>query len=1230
MRPLNLVMWAFGPYAGRTALPLKELGSSGLYLITGDTGAGKTTVFDAITYALYGEASGEGRESSMLRSKYADPGTPTQVELTFSHGGKEYTVKRNPKYMRPAKRGGKMTEVLPGAELICPDGRVVTKKREVDAAIVEILGIDRNQFSQIAMLAQGDFRKLLLADTKERQEIFRKVFKTQGYQSLQKRIKEQAGKAYVKCQDAKKSVSQYVREIACDEEEVWALDVQKAREGNLPIKDTMELLEKLVAQDLLGEETLRKELKRLEGELAEVNGRIGKGEEQEKAKKNLEDARREEEENRIRLKEREEAFYGEEEKKERQEEIKRQSALLEQELLEYDRKRELTEEIGRLAARLGRDQEAVEKKEQDIGQMGQLIERLKKEQAVLADGGEQREKLCRRKEKAEKRKELWEGLEEAWSQEREAAAWWEKAEEDFSREEGKKGRQEEIGNQLAVLEQELPKYDRLEEMKEELSRLEKHLERDGKEAEGKSRKAKEIKEELEALNQKQESLAEAGERKERLLREKAQEEGRLEGLKKLCEGINAYQLMEKELKERQDAYQKAQERSESLEKRHSQMNRAFLRGQAGLLAKGLKEGDECPVCGATHHEQLAQIPEDVPDRKELEQAKRNYEKAAKLAQDASAEAGKVNGKASEQESQLKNQAKELLGHEDVGKAGQQAREQLPIAEARKKELEAQIQIEEGRLRQKEELAREIKEKQEQESRLEPELLALTDKITQTKIQKQVLKDQIEAVLGELQRGSRKEAKERKEELENEREVLKQSYEKAQKACQECRSRREGLKKRIEFIREQLEEAEYGEKAAEGLPEVFGRTEEILGAEGQLMKKGQPAEEGQPMAERQPMEDGGKIKEQILALAECIRKLEKQIKGEQERIRRKKEVDEEIPKAEEGAKGLEQEIRKLREEITSGKARKQALEKQEKALTEKLRYKDKEEAQEKREALAKELKALQEAHENAEKAYRECRNVQAGLEGRIKSLLEQLEHTEGIEKSEELEKQKELARRKEEIQEKGHTIRFRQGTNRNILESIRKKSADLAALEEEYGWLSSLSDTVNGELKSKEKIMLETYVQTAYFDRIVRRANLRLMVMSGGQYEFKRLMGASNNKSQGGLELNVVDHYNGTERSVKTLSGGESFIAALSLAMGLSEEIQSSAGGIRMDTMFVDEGFGSLDENALQQAYQALASQTEGSRLIGIISHVGELREKIDKKILVVKEKSGGSRAKIQV
>ena len=161
-------------------------------------------------------------------------------------------------------------------------------------------------------------------------------------------------------------------------------------------------------------------------------------------------------------------------------------------------------------------------------------------------------------------------------------------------------------------------------------------------------------------------------------------------------------------------------------------------------------------------------------------------------------------------------------------------------------------------------------------------------------------------------------------------------------------------------------------------------------------------------------------------------------------------------------------------------------------------------------------------------------------------------------------------------------------------------------------------------------MLETYVQMTYFDRIIARANTRFMVMSGGQYELKRRIEAENNRSQSGLELDVIDHYNGTERSVNSLSGGETFKASLSLALGLSDEIQSSAGGIRLDTMFVDEGFGSLDEESLQQAMRALSSLTEGNRLVGIISHVAELKEKIDKQFFVTKDRYGGSRAEIRV
>lgn len=173
-------------------------------------------------------------------------------------------------------------------------------------------------------------------------------------------------------------------------------------------------------------------------------------------------------------------------------------------------------------------------------------------------------------------------------------------------------------------------------------------------------------------------------------------------------------------------------------------------------------------------------------------------------------------------------------------------------------------------------------------------------------------------------------------------------------------------------------------------------------------------------------------------------------------------------------------------------------------------------------------------------------------------------------------------------------------------------------------MKALSNTANGNLSGKEKVMLETYIQMTYFDRIINRANTRFMVMSGGQYKLKRRKEAENNRSQSGLELDVVDHYNGTERSVKTLSGGESFKASLSLALGLSDEIQSSAGGIKLDTMFVDEGFGSLDDESLAQAIKALSSLAEGNRLVGIISHVSELKDKIDRQIVVKKEKTGGS------
>ena len=177
-------------------------------------------------------------------------------------------------------------------------------------------------------------------------------------------------------------------------------------------------------------------------------------------------------------------------------------------------------------------------------------------------------------------------------------------------------------------------------------------------------------------------------------------------------------------------------------------------------------------------------------------------------------------------------------------------------------------------------------------------------------------------------------------------------------------------------------------------------------------------------------------------------------------------------------------------------------------------------------------------------------------------------------------------------------------------------------------MNSLSNTANGGISEKEKISFETYVQMSYFERILRRASVRLQKMTGGQYELIRRVDELGKRAQVGLDIDVLDHHNGTTRSVNTLSGGEQFKASLSLALGLSDEIQASAGGVKLDTMFVDEGFGSLDGESLSLAISTLQDLTEGNRLVGIISHVEELKNRIDKQIIVEKQKIGGSKTKI--
>ena len=270
MRPIKLTIAGFGPYAGVQELDFSRLGAGGLYLITGDTGAGKTTIFDAITFALFGEASGDSRRPNMLRSKYAGAEDPTYVELTFAYAGKEYTLRRSPEYERAKTRGTGLTRQAADAWLRLPDGREITKLKDVDKAVREIIGLSREQFSQVAMISQGDFRQLLQAKTEERQKIFRDIFGTGRFLTLQERLKEEAGLVRSQREQAVQSMKQYISGMACREDSLLFPDVKKAKAGELPTDRVTELFEALLREDTEAEEALEGSLKEAEEQLQQV------------------------------------------------------------------------------------------------------------------------------------------------------------------------------------------------------------------------------------------------------------------------------------------------------------------------------------------------------------------------------------------------------------------------------------------------------------------------------------------------------------------------------------------------------------------------------------------------------------------------------------------------------------------------------------------------------------------------------------------------------------------------------------------------------------------------------------------------------------------------------------------------------------------------------------------------------------------------------------------------
>ena len=366
------------------------------------------------------------------------------------------------------------------------------------------------------------------------------------------------------------------------------------------------------------------------------------------------------------------------------------------------------------------------------------------------------------------------------------------------------------------------------------------------------------------------------------------------------------------------------------------------------------------------------------------------------------------------------------------------------------------------------------------------------------------------------------------------------------------------------------------------------------------------------------------------MAGRLKALQASVRAEEGRCARRRELEKLLPREEETEASLDRSLRRRGEALAAAEARIEALDRQQADLREKLTYPDAAAAETALEQLRQQRRTIAEELARTEAERQREERLAAAARARMAQLTRQLE---GVPPA----LPEALAARRTELDGRLRLLRQRQAelltrlaANGEARAGAARRGQELAELDERYAWVRALSDTANGTLSGKEKVMLETYVQTSFFDRILARANTRLMVMSNGQYELTRRREAENNRSKSGLELDVIDHYNGSTRSVRTLSGGESFQASLSLALGLSDEVQSSAGGVQLDTLFVDEGFGSLDSDALAQALKALSGLTESRRLVGIISHVSELKEKIDRQIVVTRERGGGSRVAVVV
>ena len=1039
-------MNAFGPYASRAEVSFEEFGTGGLFLITGDTGAGKTTIFDAITFALYNKTSGMDREINAIRSDYAKENEETYVELTFSHMGKRYQIYRSPQYEKPKKNGGGFTTKTAKAKLLRESDTPVEGTKQVNEAVEAILRINYDQFKQISMIAQGEFREVLNADAKKRGEILQKIFSTEGYRKMGILMEQRYKKTYGEMTDIFKSIDQYFEGIQIDENSMYREEWSEQKKALHTERSQYQIDQKITfLKNLIEEEKEKIELQEKDAI---------------QRQKMADEAMRE---------------YT-------------LACTVNELFRKYDKILDEKKKLDAKRAEMENAEKLLEKQRKAVYEVNPFYS------VYLAE----QEKLSESVKQAGIAKE---NLENAIVKQT-------KAEEGLLYAESQRTAADEKRQMAAILKQDEDSYKKRDELKKQIAECEKTQKQIQLQKEKREKKLQELKRKLELEKQKEAELKNAPEKC-------AAAEANYGKAEEICNRVSLVFLkklpilekLRKELQKTQEEYYEKRNQYDVVNEQYNHFEKIYEESRAGILASKLEEGKPCPVCGSKEHPAPRKLPNKTVSEEELKQLRKQKDLAEKSKNSSAEAAAVIRTKHESEEEMIRNEIFEHLSQKNSDISTSKLVSELKEYFNEMKEKKAELKIVfEGYVKEKAELG---------------------------ELQKQILED---SNFEEL--------------LQKEWNASAEELQQSEKNYAQLLGQMKGIKSLRYQTLQELKTAvnELEQTASAIFQKIENYQKEFISA-----------------------------KENVSACEATLKNMHKQ----------EVNLKNNVAKAEIAYKiALSQQGFADEEDFKSHLVEKERI-----VLIEK-----------------------------------ELETYHQGVIANQANLLLAQKDIEGKERASELEAELKVKQSKEEFNEAQALLsglKHRKARNEEILKSILDKKDKGEKKLSEVQLLSNMTNLLLGRTTGKNKTSFEMYVQMSGFDGIIHAANKRLQPMSGGQYQLYRHEDLEA-KGNVALNLDILDNYTGKKRPVSTLSGGESFMASLSLALGLSDRVTANAGGIKIDTLFIDEGFGTLDEKSLNDAIAMLQELSSSNKLIGIISHRIELKEEIPKKILINKTNKGSS------